>query len=64
MFNFVSVPIDLSRTFYSVLNCCAVLRHLAKIEVLHICCRGLQTTGAVTELGRNAAAAGGSTHID
>lgn len=39
-------------SFYpcSVLNCCLVLQHLAKIEVLCILCflGGLQITGAVT----------------
>lgn len=30
----------LSFTICSVLNCCVVLRHLAKIEFLCICCGG------------------------
>ncbi len=64
MFNFVSEPNFLSSTICSVLNCRVVLLHLAKIEVLRICCGGLRIAGAVKESERNIAAAGGSTHID
>ncbi len=48
----------------SVLNCCVVLQHLAKIEALCFCCRGLRIAVATTEQKCSATTASGSTHID
>ncbi len=64
MFNFIFVRKFLSHTIYSVLDCHVVLHHLAKTEVLCICCGGLQIARAVTESERNVAAASGGTHFD
>lgn len=49
LFYFVSVHDFLSSTICYELNCCAMLRHSAKIEALHICC--VQKARAVPELG-------------
>ncbi len=45
----VSVSDYLSRSMGSVLNCCVVLHHLAKIEALRICCRWLGIIRAAME---------------